>query len=111
MITVWHNQAFLAFSLAQYFPNSKNSAIEPQNLITVAMVRTDSLGSAYEAVQHHETSWHDNSDIIVLEKSRSTSIGDVLQKDDGSCWVVDRQGFKEIDIELAVIEVPGSANQ
>ena len=93
MITVYHNPQFteLFFSRKnnlrkEYFCKSEK----------VAEVDTDNLDVAYEKTNHIDSLWFSNKEVIVFKKSRSTSVGDFLEKD-GELYIVEMVGFQKIN--------------
>jgi len=69
----------------------------PRDFREVAWVRTDDEERAYQRTNHVDRPWWKNSDVTPLvTESRSSSVGDVLQKHDSSLWRVDAKGFYEI---------------
>jgi hypothetical protein len=68
------------------------------NIIKVAEVDTDELGEAYSRTNHIEECWMYSSDRQVRAEPgnhRSTSVGDVLEKD-GVRYVVTATGFQPL---------------
>ena len=92
MITVWHNKDFLLLQLQrlqlQEFPDS----IPLEQLTPVAIIDTDNLADAFELSQNEFK--HDER-VQILEESRSTSVGDILQKSN-DCWWLDRSCFSRL---------------
>jgi len=48
------------------------------DLFPVAIVPHATKSKAFELTNHIDQAWHDNDDVVIIEKSRSTSVGDVL---------------------------------
>lgn len=68
----------------------------PQDFRKVAIVDCDSLEMGYELTQANPGKpWGENEGVNQLEISRSTSEGDVFQKENGELWYVDGIGFKQ----------------
>ena len=75
-------------------------SVFPAGYIEVAMVDTDELEAAYVATNHIDEAWQHNENVTALrtgQAERSTSIGDVLVRDNvafrvGSCAVYQELG-------------------
>ena len=64
------------------------------NIVNVAVVDTDNLTEAFNSTNHIHSCWMENSCVQAEPgKYRSTSIGDVLEKN-GLRYVVESTGFK-----------------
>ena len=62
----------------------------------VAEVETDDLDKAFNLTNTIEVGWWENAGVKALvDRTRSTSIGDVMERD-GEFFTVDRIGFKKI---------------
>lgn len=71
----------------------------------VAEVDTDSFDTAYRLTNHIESSWTENEGVTAKgEKSRSTSVGDLMGTDDGSFHIVSNFGFTKVPWNLTKIE-------
>jgi hypothetical protein len=68
---------------------------DPGRLIKVAEVDTNSLEDAFRLTNHIDEAWFNNPEVKVIKKSRSTSIGDVMELD-GKKYIVNDIGFKEV---------------
>jgi len=68
--------------------------------VVVAEVQGEKLEDAYRLTNSIETSWYKNEDPIidvkVTEGTRSTSIGDIIEKD-GVMFMVDSYGYLNLD--------------
>jgi len=68
--------------------------------VVVAEVQGEKLEDAYRLTNSIETSWYENEDPIidvkVTEGTRSTSIGDIIEKD-GVMFMVDSYGYLNLD--------------
>ena len=84
MITVWHNQQYLSFWLLG-FPKS----VPLQQLTPVALIDANDLSEAFELSQNE---FNKDERVQIINSSRSTCVGDILQKAN-NCWFVDRSGF------------------
>lgn len=97
MITVYHNESFLQMQMKML--NYQPAIITDKSLIKVAKVVTNSLPEAFKATSNINRPWHKNRNVITFRRSRSTGIGDVMQKSDGSYWLVFEDGFKQIQVQ------------
>ena len=61
----------------------------------IAEVETDSLEEAFKLTNSTDKPWYENEKVKVIEKSRSTSVGDMMKKK-GKKFSVDIFGFREI---------------
>lgn len=65
----------------------------------VAEVAAHDLDWAYRSTNHIEVSWTENENVTaLLEEVRSTSVGDIMEKD-GEFYVVASMGFTKLDID------------
>lgn len=70
----------------------------------VATVDTNELDTAYSETNHIDWEWWKNPTILHTDLSnskRSTSVGDLLEKEDGTLWVVMSCGFEKLILENA----------
>jgi hypothetical protein len=98
MITVYHNERFVDFALLDEEAAIKMFNELPNNttvLKKVAEVNTDDLEKAFELTNHIDHSWEDNPEVTLIEKSRSTSTGDIMEKDE-KLYIVLSVGFAEV---------------
>lgn len=94
MIEVYHNKDFMKYGM-----NMEEVTEVPKSLLTkVADVDVDYLQEAYQLTNTLEILWTENEGVTPLvDKARSTSIGDVLVIE-GQAHIVNDFGFKEITI-------------
>ena len=65
----------------------------------IATVETGDLDLAYQMTNHVDHDWRENASVKVTGpelRARSTSVGDVLIKEDGTRWVVAPYGFVQL---------------
>jgi len=102
MVTVYHNPNFLSCSFLE--GEELVESVLAQKLSKVADVHTDDLNIAFRQTNTIDDCWWHNSDVVaVVAHARSTSVGDVLEKD-GQAFVVAFCGFEPIP-EGAAIDV------
>lgn len=66
----------------------------------VADVFTDNLDVAFEKTNHIDKSWQENEEVnAVVSKARSTSVGDLMVRDE-EVFVVSSIGFEKMPVEL-----------
>ena len=66
----------------------------------------DSLDEIFRLTNHIEGAWWENSEVTWLkERSRSTSVGDVIVKEGGITYLCKRKGWKVIALKEEVEEV------
>lgn len=89
MIEVFHNSQFLPYLL-----DPTQESLKKGNFECVGKVYTGDLEDAYKLTQNLEEAWHLNTNVAANKRScRSTSVGDLLKKDD-QFYVVESCGFK-----------------
>ena len=98
MIKVYH-------AISSRFFDDGQSNVERSNLHQVAEVETDDLEVAYERTNTIHTSWWENTGVRFLgspeygmEGCRSTSVGDVLETQDGKFHIVASVGFRNVEV-------------
>jgi hypothetical protein len=92
MISVWHNDRFVEYTL------KGPQALKDTTVRLVAEVATFDLDRAFERTNHIDHSWTENPGVRVINKNgavRSTSVGDVMIDGD-KCYVVESAGFREL---------------
>jgi hypothetical protein len=102
-VTVWHANN-------PTWRTSDSPAWNPDNYTMVAIIAADSetggsveLETAYYLTQHLSHHWWENEGVtLVSEKTRSTSVGDVIFRD-GKPYMVASFGFDEIQKPEALL--------
>jgi hypothetical protein len=90
MIRVFHDENFWKNHLGKDNPESKD-------LTLVAEVQTDDLEDAFRLTNHIEYDWWKNPEVIpCTDPTRSTSVGDLMEKD-GKFFIVASCGFREVE--------------
>lgn len=90
-IKVYHNSHFLDYR------GDHNSLIPPLHPIATVRVPPEAtteqaLETAYRLTQHVDSSWWQQEAILL--HARSTSVGDILEMEDGEMFVVESMGFR-----------------
>jgi hypothetical protein len=67
----------------------------PDDYELVAKVDTISPDTAYELTNHIDIEWWDNNGVELVKKSRSTSMGDVIEID-GKAYLCEAIGWKAL---------------
>lgn len=101
-IYVYHNPEFLAF-----YQDPELQTLEFRRLYLAAIVETNDPEIAYRLTQHVDRPWHESSQVRAVTRSRSTSVGDVLETEDGRLLLVAPFGFTELpDASLPAASSP-----
>src|SRR5690606_32599798 len=66
------------------------------SLYLAAIVDTDDPEQAYRLTQHVDADWYAHPAVTAVVRSRSTSIGDVLETEEGRLLLVASFGFREL---------------
>lgn len=90
-IHVYHNPHFLDFN-----PDSGPEAPDLEAIYLAAVVDTDEPEQAYHLTQHVYAEWYDHPAVTTVVRSRSTSIGDVVETEEGRLLLVASFGFREL---------------
>lgn len=76
----------------------------PQDYTLMAEVPYDNnenvefnLENAYRLTNSINESWYTNTDLVVHEKGRSTSVGDIVVTPDGDVWKLTHNGYKFVE--------------
>jgi hypothetical protein len=94
MFKIYHRQPlYPGLVFADQGPAQTAKLDWPASYQEVAHVEAESLEEAYLKTQHLETVWWHNPGVEAIQISRSTSIGDVIQDEQGDRWVVAATGF------------------
>jgi len=62
----------------------------------VANVDTDDLDAAFQLTNTIDCPWWDNEGVEVINKARSTSVGDIIVSEDGSRHLCENFGWKTL---------------
>lgn len=97
MITVYHNDKFLDLSFEHNIAKAFKDKMMNVHLRKVADVDTNSLDDAFRLTNHISDSWTKNEEVnAAVVEPRSTSVGDVMEKD-GKQYIVAMSGFEEME--------------
>lgn len=89
MIKVFHNK--------NHHFDVKSDPDACVNLVEVAQVDTDKLEEAYRLTNSFERPWMANPKVQATPgRHRSTSVGDVLEREGGDRFIVDVFGFTRV---------------
>ena len=101
--TVFHHQP-----LCHLMGNGEMRAEDlgwPENYEKTATVDAHNLEDVYAKTQHLHRPWWENKGVTAFGiAARSTSIGDIIQDEDGQLWVVARFGFEKLTGNLVALE-------
>lgn len=91
-IYAYHNPDFLEF-----YRGAGPETPDLRRLYLAAIVDTDEPRIAYYFTQHLGIEWHAHPNVTTVVHSRSTSVGDVLETEDGRLLLVAPFGFTELE--------------
>jgi len=64
----------------------------------VAVVACDAVGETFQLTNHITEEWWNNENVCLIEKSRSTSVGDVVEDTKtGELWLCCSVGWKKVE--------------
>ena len=91
IVKVYHNPRFLDYQ------DNHNRVVPPTTPIATvrvpgALTIEEALSWAYARTQHIDHAWWNNEDVLL--HARSTSVGDLLEDENGNHHVVERIGFQ-----------------
>ena len=98
MIVVWHNHNLIEsrlkglLSLSGLLENISADALTP-----VAIVDMEDPSNATRRVMDRDNDWEDDPKIHVLDSSRKSIFGDIIQTTDGSFFLILWSGLKQLD--------------
>ena len=97
MYKICHRQPlYLGLVFSDQEPRPAGTLDWPASYQEVAHVEAKNMEEAYLKTQHLETAWHHNRGVKAIQMSRSTSVGDVIQGEQGEFWAVAATGFVRI---------------
>ena len=71
----------------------------------VATVEAECLGHVYQLTNHIESNWTDNAEVLELftpkNRTRSTSVGDIIVDERGQGWRVLGMGFAPVTVRTS----------
>lgn len=98
-IYVYHNPDFLDF-----YRRAGEGTADLRRLYLAAIVATDEPEIAYRFTQHLGMDWFEHPNVTTVVHSRSTSVGDVLETENGRLLQVAPFGFTEIADKALPVE-------
>jgi len=63
----------------------------------VATVECEEFGETFSLTNHIEWAWWKNEGVELVEESRSTSVGDLVEDEAGKLWLVAGVGFEVVE--------------
>ncbi|WP_013334851.1 hypothetical protein [Gloeothece verrucosa] len=93
MLLVIHNQLEIFERLWAMVDqrNYQPEIIDEEQLSLVAIIESNELSDGWTYTQNVDL--EDNIPVILLTRSRSTDVGDIIQTKKGECYLVDSQNF------------------
>ena len=99
-IYVYHSPEFLEFSR-----RAGEGTPDLRRLYLAAIVDTDEPEFSYAITQHVDSDWYADPSVTTVVRSRSTSVGDILETEDGRLLLVASFGFTELpDASLPAVD-------
>ena len=96
MIKVYHTTNW-AINSNLHFADKGTYKPVKSNYKLVAEVVGNDLGVAFQKTNHIDTAWWENDGVYKVEESRSTSVGDLMEMEDGTLIMVAGIGFDEVE--------------
>ncbi len=88
----WVLNSNLHFNTEGYIPKKDDYEL-------VALVNTDALGETFRLTNHIDVAWWENEEVEMVKESRSTSVGDVVEDENGKVWLCASVGWEEVKWE------------
>ena len=88
MIRVYHNPK------SNFMQANRSNPLHSGHFFGFILVHTNDLEEAYMLTNHIDTPWHKNPKVTCIRESRSTSVGDFMERD-GEWFVVAPMGFEK----------------
>lgn len=85
----WSLNSLLHFNTEGYVPNLKDYEL-------VAVVNGLNVEQAFYFTNHIDKQWFDHLNVEVVKESRSTSVGDLVEDEDGKLWLCQGCGWEEV---------------
>jgi hypothetical protein len=73
-----------------------------ENYKEVAQVLSESLGDVFRITNHINVAWWENPEVLWHEESRSTSVGDLVEDEDGQLWLCCGVGWSKVEWSKAL---------
>jgi len=96
MIKVYHTTNWAINSNLHFAEKGTYKPVK-SNYKLVAEVVGNDLGVAFQKTNHIDTAWWENDGVYKVEESRSTSVGDLMEMEDGTLIMVAGIGFDEVE--------------
>lgn len=96
MIKVYHTTNW-AINSNLYFAEKGSYKPVKSNYKLVAEVVGNDLNVAFQKTNHIDVAWWENDGVYKVEESRSTSVGDLMEKEDGTLIMVAGIGFDKVE--------------
>jgi hypothetical protein len=96
MIKVYHTTNW-AINSNLHFADKGTYKPVKSNYKLVAEVVGNDLGVAFQKTNHIDTAWWENDGVYKVEESRSTSVGDLMEMEDGTLIMVAGIGFDDVE--------------
>lgn len=95
--TVYH-------AMPEFFGDAHFRLLPLDHYMLVATVECAALGQVFQVTNHIESNWTENPEVIELftpkDKTRSTSVGDVVSDELGRFHRVEGMGWRDVTAEL-----------
>jgi hypothetical protein len=92
---VYHSKDWSLNSLLHF--NTKNYVADKDYYVLVAVVHCCKLGDTFMFTNHIDKPWFEHMNVKVVQESRSTSVGDVVEDEDGQLWVCAGCGWEKTE--------------
>jgi len=86
----WTLNTLLHFDTDGYIPHSNDYEL-------VAVVHGTDLENAFYFTNHIDKEWFDHLNVEVVKESRSTSVGDLVEDEDGQLWFCAGCGWEKVE--------------
>jgi hypothetical protein len=85
----WNLNSKLHFDNKGYVPKKDDYQL-------VALVDCNAVGETFELTNHIDTEWWNNEAVTLIKESRSTSVGDLVEDENGKLWLCAMIGWEEV---------------
>lgn len=90
---VYHTKDFRLNTMLMFSDNPKPNF---KDYKLVASVNCEDLETAYMLTNHIDSEWWNSDRVACVEKSRSTSVGDIIEDFEGNRFMVASLGFTRL---------------
>jgi len=96
---VYHTRCFVLNTHLTFAKKAELEAFKPfpSNYEHVANVKCKELDHAFQFTNHFDSPWWDLPVTEKVKESRSTSVGDLVEDNDGKLWVCASVGWVEVE--------------